>query len=104
MPKCLPKTIGVTRQPKTARMHSEVLKNLQDIADRENKSFSYVVSEIVYSFFGLKVSDDIVEVRRARREASTRKGRRDTHRRYVERVLTSKLLSFEARRNASRIA
>lgn len=104
MPHQLPKTKGVVRSRKTSSIHEEVVRNLQDIADAEDKTFSYVVTEIVYAFFGLKVSDDVVTIARARRKASTRKGRRATHRRYVRRVAGANVLPFEKRRNEKRSA
>lgn len=65
-----PSSSGVRRGKKTSYLHKEVIRNLQDIADREDKSFSYVVAEVVYSFFGLKVTkNDVVRLsRRIRRK------------------------------------
>lgn len=59
-----PVTRGVTRGRRTTQMHEEVLRNLQQIAAHDNKSFSYVVAEIVYAFFGLKIDKDTVKVLR----------------------------------------
>lgn len=55
--KILPSFRGITRRKKTHRIHKEVERNLVAIAEAENKSYSYVISEIVYRFFGLNVSD-----------------------------------------------
>lgn len=104
MPRQQPHVIGVTREQKSTRMHNEVIRNLQDIADREDKSFAWVVSEIVYQYFGLKVTDDIVEIIRARRKAKARKGRRPANRRNDGRMDIENILRFEKRRNAKRIA
>jgi len=76
MPQRQPSTIGVQRIGKTSFIHEEVEKNLQDIADAEDKSFSYVVAEIVYKFFGLKVTGDAVKICRARRTKTNRKRNR----------------------------
>ena len=63
-----PKTRGVQRQNRQTMLHEEVVKNLMEIAEIEGKSFSYVVAEIVYAFFGLKIDEKTVKVlRRLRR-------------------------------------
>jgi hypothetical protein len=59
-----PKTRGVQRIIGRACMHEEVMKNLQEIAENEDKSFSWVVADIVYAFFGLKVDEHTVKVLR----------------------------------------
>jgi len=61
-----PITRGVIRGRRTTQMHEEVLRNLQQIANHENKSLSYVVAEIVYAFFGLKIDKETVKVLRRR--------------------------------------
>jgi len=72
MPQYQPKTVGIVRVQGKTRMHEEVMKNLQKIADSEDKTFAYVVSEIVYAFFGLKVTKDAVKITRTRRKKATR--------------------------------
>lgn len=57
MAKALPRTIGVRRDKKSTAIHSEVVQMIQAIAELENKSFSYVNAEIIYAFFGLRVTD-----------------------------------------------
>ena len=56
-----PSSRGVSRIRKSSYIHAEVARVMQDIADAEDKSFSYVVAEIVYAFFGLKVSHENVK-------------------------------------------
>jgi hypothetical protein len=68
----LPKVIGIRRVRKGSALHREVVRNLDRIAKVEDKTFSYVVSEIVYAFFGLKVQDDIVKIRRVTRRPRPR--------------------------------
>lgn len=64
----LPRTIGIRRVQKSSRLHKEVIRNLDKIAAAEDKSFSYVVAEIVYKFFGLEIKDNIVKVKRKMRQ------------------------------------
>lgn len=104
MPRQQPHVIGVVRSSAQAKMHEEVIRNLKDIAERENKTFSWIVAEIVYRYFGLEVTDDLIKVIRARRKAKARKGRRPANRRDVGRMDFENILRFEKRRNASRIA
>lgn len=104
MPRQQPHVIGVVRDKTTARMHSEVIRNLKDIAERENKTFAWIVSEIVYQYFGLKVTDDLIEIVRARRKAKARKGRRPANRRNVGRMDFENILRFEKGRDAKRTA
>lgn len=61
-----PRNTGVRREPKTTRMHGEVLRNLEQIAVAEDKSFAWVVADIVYAFFGLEVNQETVKVLRRR--------------------------------------
>lgn len=65
--KSQPRVNGVIRVRMTPYIHPEVLRNLHLIADSEAKSLSYVVAEIIYDHFGLKVTENIVRVRRRRR-------------------------------------
>jgi hypothetical protein len=80
MPQRLPSQIGVQRDKKSMALHKEVVLNLQDIARAEDKSFSRVNAEIIYAFFGLEVTDNVLKIARARRKAKTRKGRRPARR------------------------
>ena len=102
MPQQLPKIPGVCRIPKSGRLHEEVVRALSEIAEVENKSFSYVVAEIIYEYFGLEVRDNVVEVRRPRRKKKTRQGDHGSGLRNVRRVASADVLRFEKRRNASR--
>jgi len=82
-----------------------VVKTLQEIATEEDKSFSYVVAEIVYAFFGLKIgSNDVIKISWAGREKKARKRNRVTRRRNVGRVAAADVLPFKKRRNAKKVA
>jgi len=61
-----PRTPGVRRQQKSSSMHTEIVRNLREIAKKEDKSFSWVVADIVYAFFGLKIDKDTVKILRRR--------------------------------------
>lgn len=104
MPRRLPITVGVQRKQKSSRLHEEVVRNLQDIADLEDKSFSWVVAEIVYKFFGLEIDDDFVEIRWTGREKKTRQRSHRSNRGNERRVATPNILRFEERRNGKRSA
>jgi hypothetical protein len=67
MPRQQPKNFGVRRVAKKACMHREVERNLQAIAQAEDKSFSWVVADIVYAFFGLTIDENTVKVMRRRK-------------------------------------
>lgn len=58
---------GVVRVSMTPYIHPEVLRNLRSIADTDGKSLSYVVAEVIYDHFGLKIEENVVRVRRRRR-------------------------------------
>jgi hypothetical protein len=62
--KIQPRTPGVRREQKSSCMHAEVVRNLQSIAKAEGKSLSWVVAEIVYDHFGLKIDEHTVKVLR----------------------------------------
>lgn len=76
MPQQQPKTVGIRRTPSKGNIHPEVKAGIQAIADAEDKTYSYVLAEIVYKFFGLEVTKHAVKIARTRRKASTRKGNR----------------------------
>ena len=101
----LPSQIGVHRIRKGSALHKLVVRTIQEIATEEDKSFSYVVAEIVYAFFGLKIgSNDVVKISWAGREKKAGKRNRVTRRRNVRRVAAADVLPFEKRRNAKKIA
>jgi len=87
MPQKQPRTLGVQRVPKKSFLHEEVERNLEAIAEAEDKSFSYVVAEIVYAFFGLKVTANAVKVARSRRKKKAGSRGRSSARRYVRRLV-----------------
>jgi len=70
MPRHQPSSPGVRRRPGKAYIHREVQRNLQDIAAAEDKTFSWVVAEIVYSFFGLTIEAGRPRLKRRRRKPS----------------------------------
>lgn len=73
MPRHLPRVNGIVRDKKSSALHNEVVRNLQDIANREDKTFSWVVAEIVYKFFGLQIEDNIVKIRRTMKKSKAKR-------------------------------
>lgn len=61
-----PKNPGVVRVRAKLAIHEEVLQNLLQISQRERRSLSWVIAEIVYDYFGLKIDKDTVRVLEAR--------------------------------------
>lgn len=65
MPQQLPKTVGVRRKRVSSNLHKVVKRGLKNIAKSEDKTVSYVLAEIVYAFFGLKVTkSDVIRLER----------------------------------------
>lgn len=105
MPRQMPRTMGIQRIQKSARIHREVERNLQMIADAEDKTFSWVVAEIVYAFFGLRIgADDVVKIGRSRRKKAVARRDRAASGGVVGRDARARILRFKTRGNASRVA
>lgn len=105
MPRQMPRSRGIVRIQKSARIHAEVERNLQMIADAEDKTFSWVVAEIVYAFFGLRIgADDVVKIGRSRRKKAVARRDRAAGGGAVGRKTRDNILRFKTRGNEKRIA
>ena len=64
MPRSQPPVKGKKRKSKKTYIHKEVINALKQIAKQEDKSFSWVVAEIIQDFFHIKIKDNVIVFRR----------------------------------------
>jgi hypothetical protein len=67
-PRSQPRIPGITRLPKHGSFHPDVAEVITNLAHNEDKTFSYIIVEIVSDFFGVDCrTGDIYDNRKLRK-------------------------------------